>query len=101
MPLNPNIADSLIVTTTSGDTIRLQTTSINSTSRLEAQRFGPEECQVVDISFRQVTNDLLQKLTKETPQENYASEDETKIYQAIGYTKEHPNEKLKAFTATL
>ena len=97
--ISPTITDSLIVTTTSGDTIRLQTTSINGTSRLEAQRSGPEDCQVVDISSRQVTDDLLQK--QQLTEENYDSEDENEIYQALEYTKDQLDEELKVFTATL
>ena len=49
--ISRTITDSLIVTTTSGDTVRLQTTSINGTSKLEAQRCGPEDCQVVLFFF--------------------------------------------------
>ena len=37
----------------------------------------------------------------EAPQENYDSENETEIYQAFEYAKEHLDQVLKVFTATL
>lgn len=42
-----------------------------------------------------------QELTEETPEENYDSEDETKVYQASENAKEYLDEELKVFTATL
>ncbi|CAL6332197.1 unnamed protein product [Bathycoccus prasinos] len=83
--------DSLTVTTTSSNTIRLHTTSINNTSRLEARRFSPEDSQLVDISPRQVTDDALgaQEPKEATPEENYDSEKETEAYQPLGNAEEY------------
>jgi hypothetical protein len=95
--------DSLTATTTAGDTIRLHTTSINNTSRLEAKRFGPEDSQVVDFTSRQVTDDAFkqQEARDEIKEENYDSEEETKAYQAILNAEEYIDEEQKVFTATL
>ena len=101
--INPIKEESLTATTTAGDTIRLHTTSINNTSRLEARRFGPKDSQVVDFSSRQLTDDALKerKTGEETPEKNYDSEEENDAYRTIPDAEEDDDEEQEVFTATI
>ena len=100
--INPNIEDSLTAMTTAGDTIRLHTTKINNTSRIEVQRNGPEDSQVVDFSYRQITDDALKarETEEDIPEEIYDSEEEIEAYRSSRNAEEYLDEELNVYTVT-